>query len=210
MEKIAVIFDLDGTLIDSAPDLRAALNRTLAAAGLAPLSLAEVTSMIGDGAKILVERAFAARGVVAAPTHLAAFLADYEAHAVVETVVYPGIFTALETLTQAGYVLGVCTNKPEAAAGQVLAGLKLARYFSGLTGGDTTPYKKPDPRHLAAALEAIGTERAVMIGDHENDMKAAAGLGIPGIFAAWGYGAAQGDFTASCPENLSGLIAALG
>ena len=101
-EKRAVIFDLDGTLIDSDPDIRAALNRVVAADGLAPLSTAEVQSMIGDGAKVLLERAFAARGSQAEPRHLAAFLADYEVNSVVETVPYQGIVAALEALAAAG------------------------------------------------------------------------------------------------------------
>ncbi|OYV33898.1 MAG: phosphoglycolate phosphatase, partial [Acidocella sp. 20-61-6] len=185
-----VVFDLDGTLIDSDPDILAALNRVLAAAGLAPLDRAELRPMIGDGAKVLVERAFAHRGGTSGPAELAAFLAYYEANAVVETEPYPGIIAALEALREAGHVMGVCTNKPELAARSILAELKLDGYFRAVTGGDSTRYRKPDPRHLAVtlkALEAAGAAgNAVMIGDHANDIAAAAGLGIPSIFVAWG------------------------
>lgn len=209
-EKRAVIFDLDGTLIDSDPDIRAALNRVLAAEGLAPLSTAEVQSMIGDGAKVLLERGFAARGSQPEPRHLAAFLADYEANSVVETVPYPGIVAALEALAAAGHRLGVCTNKPVAAARHVLARLGLDKYFAAVTGGDSTPFRKPDPKHLAATLAQLGASRAVMIGDHENDINAAAGLGIPSIFVTWGYGQAQGSHTVHKPQELPGLIAQMG
>ncbi len=205
-----VVFDLDGTLIDSAPDIRAALNRVLAADGLAPLSAQEVKVMIGDGARVLVERAFAARGKAAGPEHLAAFIADYEANAVVETRVYPGILEALSALKAAGHKLGVCTNKPELAAREVLAGLGLEQYFDAVIGGDSTPYRKPDPRHLAAALARLGGGEAIMAGDHDNDMQAAAGLGIPAIFVAWGYGLASGDCTAANAAELPGLIAQMG
>jgi phosphoglycolate phosphatase len=209
-EKRAVIFDLDGTLIDSDPDIRAALNRVLAADGLVPLSTAEVQSMIGDGAKVLLERAFAAYGSQAEPRHLTAFLADYEENSVVETVPYPGIVAALEALSTAGHLMGVCTNKPVAAARNVLARLGLDKYFAVVIGGDSTPFRKPDPKHLAATLAQLGATQAVMVGDHANDINAAAGLGIPSIFVSWGYGRAQGSHTVHEAQELPGLIAQMG
>ena len=207
----AVVFDLDGTLIDSDPDIRAALNRVLAADGFAPLSGPEVQSMIGDGAKVLLDRGFAARGGQAEPRHLEAFLIDYEANSAVETVAFPGIAAALETLSLAGHRLGVCTNKPVAAARAVLAALGLETYFDVVTGGDSTPFRKPDPRHLAATLAELGAgDNAVMIGDHVNDINAAAGLGVPSIFVSWGYGKAQGSHTVHDALELPGLIAQMG
>jgi phosphoglycolate phosphatase len=206
----AVIFDLDGTLIDSAPDIGTSLNHVLAAEGLAPFAVEDLPAMIGDGAKVLLERGFAARGVQAEPRHLAAFLAHYGDNAVVETVAYPGIVAALEALTTAGHKLAVCTNKPIAPTTQILTALGMDKYFTHVTGGDSTPYRKPDPRHLAAALAGVGGGVAVMIGDHDNDIKAAAGLGIPSIFAAWGYSVAQGDQTAREACELPGLIAKMG
>ncbi|HEY1855677.1 phosphoglycolate phosphatase [Acidocella sp.] len=208
----AVVFDLDGTLIDSDPDIRAALNRVLAEEGLAPLTTAEVQSMIGDGAKALVERGFAARGHAAHEDHVAAFIADYEANAVVETVPYPGIVEALQVLSEAGHPLGVCTNKPVVAARNVLAALGLDKYFRAIVGGDSTAYRKPNPKHLAAVLQALGAapERAVMVGDHANDIAAAAGLGVPSIFVSWGYGKAQGSHTIDKALDLPGLVAQMG
>ena len=206
----AVVFDLDGTLIDSDLDILASLNRVLRAGGQAELSHAEIRGTIGDGAKILVERAFAARGAVGGPAELAAFLEDYNAHPVVRTAPYPGIVPALEALRAAGHKMGVCTNKPEGPARDILRQLGLQGYFSAVTGGDSTPFRKPDSRHLAAALGALGVPRAVMIGDHENDVLCAAGLGVPSIFVSWGYGAAQGDYIAHKAEDLPGLIARMG
>jgi len=205
----AVIFDLDGTLIDSAPDIAAVVNRVLAADGLAPHSLEAVRGMIGDGAKQLLERAFAAHGVRAEPRHLAAFLVDYNANPVVETVAYAGIPPVLAELREAGHPLGVCTNKPIGPALKILDALDLAAFFGTVVGGDSTPYKKPDPRHLAAALAGLEVGEAVMIGDHDNDMLAAAGLGLPGIFATWGYGQTEAVLTANTPLDLPELIARL-
>jgi phosphoglycolate phosphatase len=158
---------------------------------------------------MLVERAFAARGAVARPEHLAAFLADYEANSAVETIAFPGIEDALARLQDDGYALGVCTNKPTAAARKILAALGLADYFAAITGGDATAWRKPDPRHLAATLDALGTHRAIMVGDHENDMAAARGLDIPAIFVSWGYGKATGTATADHATDLPEIIAAL-
>jgi phosphoglycolate phosphatase len=205
----AVIFDLDGTLIDSAPDIGAALNRLLAAQGLEALSAKAVQSMIGDGAKVLVERGFAARGRVAEPENLAAFLEDYEANATVETVPYPGIVEALAALRDAGHGLAVCTNKPAEATRIILAGLGLEPFFQAVIGGDSTPYRKPHPGSLAAALAALGAADGVMIGDHENDMAAARGLNMPAIFAAWGYGNAASPYIARSAAELPGIIAGL-
>lgn len=206
----AVIFDLDGTLIDSAPDIAASVNRVLAADDLAPHSLDAIRTMIGDGAKQLLERAFAAHGRVAESRHLDAFMADYQANPVVETRIYDGIIPALEALREAGHPLGLCTNKPIGPARKILDALDLAPFFTAVTGGDSTPYKKPDPRHLAATLALMEVSAAAMIGDHENDMLAAEGLGVQGIFVTWGYGQGRSNFVAHSPAELPGLIAKLG
>ncbi len=207
--KLGVIFDLDGTLIDSAPDIRAALNRLLARRGLPALDAHTVRGMIGNGAKVLVERAFAAYGDQAGPVDIADFLTDYEANSTVETVVYPGIEAALAELAENGHDLAICTNKPAAATAIIVRQLGLRRFFKGVTGGDSTLYRKPDPRHLASAVTALGALSAVMIGDHENDMKAARGLDMPSIFVTWGYGQAQGTYTAHSAADLPGIIAKL-
>jgi phosphoglycolate phosphatase len=205
----AIIFDLDGTLIDSLPDIAAAVNHVFSHRGLPVLSREQVKPMIGDGAKILLSRACAAVGAPVAESDYAVFETYYTAHSADLTRPYPGIVAALQDLQAAGYSLGVCTNKPQAPALAVLEALDLAAYVGVVTGGNSTPYRKPDPRHLAAALDALGTKNAVMIGDHHNDIAAADGLGLPAIFAAWGYGQADCPMVAHEASEIPGLVAAL-
>jgi phosphoglycolate phosphatase len=185
-----LLLDLDGTLVDSVPDLAAALNRLMRARGLAAFSHPETAAMVGDGVTRLVQRAFAARGRAADASAVAEYLADYTEHAAVETIPYPGVPEGLEALANEGWHFGVCTNKPEAAARALLSALGLLRYFGAIGGGDSFPTRKPDPQHLLATLRAAGgvPEQAVMAGDHANDIAAATGAGLPCIFAAWGYG----------------------
>jgi phosphoglycolate phosphatase len=184
------VFDLDGTLVDSAPDIHAALDRLMARRRLPGFARAEVVGMIGDGVRVLLERAHAARGITLDEASFEYFMADYEANAAVLTQPFAGIPDLLGALGNAGWRLAVCTNKPEAAARVLLSGLGLDRHFSALGGGDSFPMRKPDPGHLRATLAAAGAapEEAVMIGDHANDMLAARGAGVRAIFAGWGYG----------------------
>jgi len=202
----AVVFDLDGTLIDSLPDIASSVNVSLARHGFAPLPAPEVERMIGDGAKVLLTKAFAARGAAMTEVDLDEFVAHYTIHSADETAPYPGIVETLRVLRATGHKLGVCTNKPEAAAREVLSLLHLDAYFDVITGGDATPFRKPDPRHLAATIAALGDGPAVMIGDHHNDIAAATACGIPAIFAAWGYGAAESRYVARHPRELPGII----
>ncbi|MBR0671886.1 phosphoglycolate phosphatase [Neoroseomonas soli] len=213
MSRIAV-FDLDGTLVDSAPDIHAALNRALVARDLAPYALQEVKAMIGDGTKVLVERALTGRGRDFDADCHDEFVADEDIRSARLTVAFPGIAEALAAIEADGWRLAVCTNKPEAAARGLLASLGLDGRFAAIGGGDSFPVRKPDPQHLLATLAAAGGEagKAVMIGDHRNDIQAAAGCGVPCIFVAWGYGPqemAAGRPVASHPADLPGLVATL-
>lgn len=185
-----LILDLDGTLVDSVPDLAAALNRLMASRGLAPFDYHATALMVGDGARALVDRAFGARDLVADEAAQASFLADYSANAAVETRAFPGAEAALRDLAGFGWRLAICTNKPEIPARALLAGLGLEAYFAAIGAGDSFPMKKPDPRHLLATIALAGGNpaRAVMVGDHSNDVAAALGAGLPCLFAAWGYG----------------------
>jgi phosphoglycolate phosphatase len=205
-----LLLDLDGTLVDSVPDLAAALNRLLGTRGLAPLSRAEIAPMVGDGVAKLVERALAARGQAPDEGALAEYSADYGAHAAVETRPYPGVAEALNSLTGEGWLLAVCTNKPEAAARSLLGALGLAQCFAAIGGGDSFPVRKPDPAHLLATLTAAGGDpaHAVMAGDHANDVAAARGAALPCIFAAWGYGPlAMADGAAAVAHDFAELAA---
>ena len=185
-----LVLDLDGTLVDTVPDLAAALNRLMAARDLPLFDYPSTAAMVGDGVAKLVERAFAARGRTPDATAIAEFSADYAAHAAVESCLFPGVGTVLRDLVAEGWRLAVCTNKPEGAARTLLDALGLSPLLHAVGGGDSFPVRKPDPAHLLATLTAAGGEpnRSVMAGDHANDVQAALGAGLPCIFAAWGYG----------------------
>ncbi|MBK5926224.1 phosphoglycolate phosphatase [Rhodobaculum claviforme] len=185
-----VIFDLDGTLIDSAPDIRAAANTVLAQDGLAPLSLAETRSFIGAGAATFVERMAAARLPCPDPVRTArmldAFIALYEG-AVGLTRPYPGAVAALEGLARDGWALGLCTNKPVAPTRSVLAHLDLARFFAVIVGGDSLAVRKPDPAPLRHAMAALNTDRCVYVGDSETDAATAQAAAVPFALYTEGY-----------------------
>ena len=186
-----LVFDLDGTLIDSAPDLHAALNRLMATLDRRMLDLSEVIPMIGDGVPMLVTRALEATGGV--PGDYDDILKRYHViygSAVADlTTIFPGVPETLAALQQAGHRMGVCTNKPEAATHAVLAALGLAGYFSAVAGGDSLPVRKPDAGHLLGTLDMLGSapERAVMIGDSHNDIQVAINAKVRSIAVSYGY-----------------------
>ncbi len=185
-----LVLDLDGTLVDSVPDLASALNRLMASRDMASFDAPAVQAMVGDGARALVERGFAARGAVMDEAAYTAFLADYTENAAVDTIPYPGVRATLEALRVAGWTLAICTNKPEIPARALLRTLELDGFFAAIGGGDTFPTRKPNPAHLLATLAACDGDpaRAVMVGDHHNDIHAAAGAGVASVWASWGYG----------------------
>ena len=187
---VPVIFDLDGTLVDSAPDIGRIGSVVLAAEGAAPLTLEETRRFVGAGAAIFVRRMSVARGLpldeATQARLLAAFLDLYEG-AVDLTVPMPGAVDALARLQAAGHPLGVCTNKPEAPARALLAHLDLARFFGCVVGGDTLPVRKPDPAPLARVVQARGGGPALYVGDSEIDAEAAARAGLPFALYTEGY-----------------------
>lgn len=190
----AVVFDLDGTLVDSAPDLTAALNCTLAEVGRPPLTLDAVIGMIGDGAVKLVARAWTATGGIGENDDLGAlttrFLSHYEGSTSTQTKPYTGVAKTLAELAGGGLRLGVCTNKPEAPAKTVLTELALAHHFDVIVGGDSLGnIRKPDPRHLLAVLYqlGVGADAAVMVGDNANDVAVGRATGVPVVVRAGGY-----------------------
>lgn len=200
--KPTVIFDLDGTLVDSIGDLQAALNATLQLLDRAALDRATVAPMVGDGAKTLLERALRATGGV--PKDFAALLAHflelYEANASGLTRPYPDVPDVLASLQAKGWTLAICTNKPQAVTRQLLADLGLDRHFTAVLGGDSLPVGKPDPEPVLAALRAVGGDarRSAMVGDHANDLAAGQAAGIAAIFARYGYG--SGSTTGLTPQ----------
>jgi phosphoglycolate phosphatase len=222
MSLAAVIFDLDGTLVDSAPDLAAAANALLAEHGLAPLGTAEIAAMVGDGVAKLVERVLVARQApgVSLADAVARFMAFYEHHPATLTRTYPGVPDGLRRLRATGVRLGLCTNKPDRATRLILDRLDLADYFSGIVTGDSLRARKPDPAPIRLALTQLAAEpgEAVMVGDHVNDILAADAAGMRAIFARYGYGsatlgtaapAAAIDHFSDLPEALRSLGAAM-
>ncbi|MEX2449459.1 MAG: phosphoglycolate phosphatase [Rhodospirillales bacterium] len=190
----AIIFDLDGTLIDSAPDLRVTANKILAAAGRRAVTLEEVQGMIGDGMPTLMTRCFRATGGLPAESeikaHIRAFLEVYTGEDVEPEHLYPGAAETLEALKGAGFTLGLCTNKNYGPTMTILKKLNLAHYFASISGGDSVPgIRKPDPGHLVAVMQAIGIApaAAVMVGDKIHDVSCAHGAGLKAIAVSFGY-----------------------
>ena len=191
MPGFLLLFDLDGTLIDSVPDLTNALNEVLRERGYAPLVPEEVKPMVGDGVPALVARAFAARGGSAeeAKELLPRYIAIYEANATRLTRPYPGVRETLSKLRRRGYGTAICTNKLQRATVRVLRGLELDDLFDGIAGGDRYPVRKPDARHLLELIRELGgeSERAAMIGDSENDAAAGHAAALPVLLMRYGY-----------------------
>lgn len=189
----AVVFDLDGTLIDSADDLGAAANRLLAAESRRALSGAEVRRFIGDGSRVFVQRAWAATGAPADDPTLDGlvprFVAEYESDVAGHTHPYPGALETVAQLKAAGLKLAVCTNKPQRPAEMVLERLGFSAHLDAVAGGDRFAYRKPDPRHLADTMGLLGTGAAetVMVGDNEHDMAVARGAGTGAVLVSYGY-----------------------
>ena len=191
MRLKAILFDLDGTLVDSAADLQDALNALLAEEGLAPLDLQAVKGMVGDGVAKLVERGLTARGagLDRLPARVARFMELYEPNAARLTRPYPLVAETLESLRQRGLRLAVVTNKPHAATMRILGALDLARFFDAVVGGDTLGRRKPDPAPLLHAMRALDAAPAetLMVGDNHHDVAAARAAGVPVAVVAYGY-----------------------
>lgn len=189
-----LLCDLDGTLVDTVHDLAAALNRLLAEAGLPGRPESEVRRLVGRGAARLVADGFAAAGRPLAEADwdqaVKRFLAIYEADPAAHSPPYPGVAATLARLQDAGWRLGVCTNKPQAPAQAILRALDLAPYFDAVGGGDRFPARKPDGAHVHATLELMGAEpaAAVLVGDSRIDVMAARDAGIPMVLVTYGYG----------------------
>ena len=189
-----IVFDLDGTLIDSAPDIQGVANRILNDLGVAPLGLDETHAFIGNGAAVFVDRMCRARGIPKGQHAeiLAQFLAVYDT-AVTLTHPYPHVVTALENLSAAGHRLGLCTNKPIRPARAVLAHLGLDGFFDTVIGGDSLNTKKPDPAPLLACFETLVSSGAgadtpmLYVGDSEVDAETADRAGIPFLLFTGGY-----------------------
>jgi phosphoglycolate phosphatase len=212
-----IAFDLDGTLVDTAPDLVRALNEVVASDGLAPVDLADVRMMVGRGARVLIERAYSAQKKSLDPRHVddrvADFIAIYKADIARLSRPFPDAVKSLEILRQQGARLSVCTNKPSILADALIRALDLAEFFERIIGPDRTEAKKPDAAHFWTAVGDAGPNLA-LIGDSITDSACAKAAGIPCVILTHGYSevphgalgadAVLDDFD-SLPETLEKL-----
>lgn len=193
MQGWTIVFDLDGTLIDTAPDLAEATNHVLATLGLDRINELEIRPFVGHGALAMIEGAVKAHGRKLSERELhdlfEVFIVYYSAHIADYSVPYPHVIATLEGLKARGATLAVCTNKMEAQARAVLETMKLDHYFSALTGRDSLGAYKPDPRHLTGTIALAGgrPETSIMIGDSETDIKTAKAASIPVVAVSFGY-----------------------
>lgn len=190
LKDATIVFDLDGTLVDTAPDLTNTLNHVLKARGYAPVPAAHVREAVGRGAQAMIEQALALSGAQGAVDEmLAEFLVHYEANIAVESRPFPGALAALERLMAAGARLAVCTNKRERLTRLLLQALEIEHAFDAVAGRDTFSVSKPDPGHLLGTIAAAGGDpaRALMVGDSAVDIQAAQGARVPSILVSFGY-----------------------
>jgi phosphoglycolate phosphatase len=193
MTAPTLVFDLDGTLVHTAPDILDGLNHCLALDGIAPSNPEGFLSYIGQGSRVMIERAFAARRIPLQAERLdrlqAAFLEHYVGNMPGKSALYPGVERVLSDFSRKGFLLAVCTNKLEDMSVRLLERLGTAERFAAICGGDTFAWRKPDPRHLFDTIKKAGGEpsKAIMFGDSRADIDAAKAAGIPVIAVDFGY-----------------------
>ena len=191
-KKEIIVFDLDGTLINSAPDLCYALNQTLSEINIPEITLQEVMGYLGDGALELIKRGISKySNINNFYTELLRlrFLQIYDNCLLNKTDFYPNVLQSLQDLKEMDFTLAICTNKPELLAKRIINGLNGSSFFDIITGGDTYEFRKPDPRHLINTILETGkkVEAAIMIGDSDNDINCAKKANIPSIAVNFGY-----------------------
>ena len=211
----AVLFDLDGTLIDSREDITAAVNHVRTSMGLTALPLSVVEEYVGDGVRLLLERALGTADAGTIDRALAVMRPYYLDHCLDRTSLYPGIAGMLEALAACpGLRLGVVSNKPERPSERVLAGLGVRGRFAAVVGGDSTAARKPDPAPIRLALERAGVAggRVLMVGDGPNDVEGARRAGFARCGVTWGFGRpgrireCRPDHLATTPEAVRILV----
>jgi len=193
MSKGVIVFDLDGTLVDTAPDLLDSLNHCLETVSLPPVQEAQLRRYVGMGARVMIERAFQGIGSNIASDELdrlhETFLEHYTRCMPGRSLPFPGVELAMTRFAEAGFLLAVCTNKLEGLSRSLLTGLNLADRFAAICGSDTFAMRKPDPRHLTETIRMAGgdPDRSVMIGDSRTDIDTAKAAGIPVVAVDFGY-----------------------
>jgi len=188
-----IIFDLDGTLVDSLDDLTASVNHMLRVFNRPAVSRDEVRGMVGEGARVLVERAMPGATEDELVRGLELFLSHNEKNLAVRSAPFPGVVSTLIELGKAGHVMVVVTNKNESLSRSLLELLGLSGYFRGIYGADTLPSRKPSPAPLLHVMNELGysATTTLMIGDSINDIAAGIGAGVTTIGCSWGYGTAD-------------------
>ncbi|MBL4645938.1 MAG: phosphoglycolate phosphatase [Rhizobiales bacterium] len=193
MTSSLLLFDLDGTLLETAPDLVGTLNTILVDEGLEPIELATARNFIGQGARAMIELGHSTQSRKVTPERLdelfPVFLERYEARIAQETYAFPGLFDSMETLRSQGWALGVCTNKVEHLARKLLGQLDMLDWFTVITGGDTFDQHKPHPAHILETIKLANADpaRSIMVGDSANDIDAAKAANVPVIAVDFGY-----------------------
>ncbi|WP_063778851.1 phosphoglycolate phosphatase [Bradyrhizobium sp. LTSP857] len=187
----AIIFDLDGTLVDSAEDIRAAVNSLFAEIGLRPITAVEIRAMIGDGVPKLIERALAAAHAMPMDNLdlVRRFLEIYQPNPARFTRPYPGVVETLTELKRRGVQLALVTNKPVIATKKILGALSMSGFFPVVVGGDSVPFRKPHPAPILEAVKRLGVQvdRCMMVGDNFHDVEAAHAAGMRCTAVTYGY-----------------------
>jgi phosphoglycolate phosphatase len=192
----SIIFDLDGTLVNTIPDVLLALNHTLKTFDGAPIASDQVYELIGNGARFMIENAFAKSKTIFSRAEideaLACYLKFYREHPVVESKIYPGVLDILQHYKNENIALGICTNKPGVVVRVLLEELQMKQFFSAVLCGDEVSYPKPDAQHIYDVLIRMDCSRysTVLVGDSHIDQLCAQNAGIPFIGASYGYDSA--------------------
>lgn len=187
------IFDLDGTLADTAPDLVAALNHVLAQEGLPMADFTQARAYVGHGARVLIERAHTAHALTLSEAQATLltedFVAAYARNIAGGTVLFEGVLEAMHAMQQQGWRFAICTNKRQGLARQLLDALELSHRFEAISGGDSFAWRKPDGRHILSTMEAAGGTpgQVLMVGDSPPDVLAAKAAGVPVVAVRFGY-----------------------
>jgi phosphoglycolate phosphatase len=212
MTIAAILFDLDGTLVDSLPDLTDAVNHMLTRFDRPTLTESEVQQLVGKGARNLVQRALDTTSPEKVERGLAAFTSFNEIHIADKSRLYPGVEELLQRLFANGIRMAVISNKNESLSRLILNALNIADYFTVIAGGDTFAEMKPSPLPLLKVIEGFGCKPAqtIMVGDSINDIQAGNRAGITTIGCSWGYGNAEelrgADFISQNLQDISGII----
>lgn len=191
-EITAVIFDLDGTLVDGSADISAAMNKALARAGATPVTSEQVASYLGGGPRVLVEKCLGVHRSSLSEAEIQGVLEDYSAYyranPASQTVLLDTASTAIPKLADAGLKVGICTNKRTSIAHDVLEALGINKYVGGVVGSDLAEAPKPDPRHLLQTVNTLGSQPSgvLYVGDTSIDSTAAAAAGISYAHVSWG------------------------